>query len=263
MVGWVLVSYFLIAGGFTMAAAAVALLGLGSEPASQAVFFIGALIGGVVAGRASPHKAIVEPAIAGLLVVVTLVCVFMVELDRRFSWNGDGALAAAIKMGLVSGLGGFVGGLIGRRSRRGIPDDSALRWWGIATLINLGATFILVLVVLLLAGRAGDASSDSAVFFIFLGLILAAIASGFITQSVAPRRMLWTCGAGTISIVLLSTAFSVANGELTVSTMVGASVIWGLGTLVAAFGALLGWHLIARRIEPPSAVELPEVRVHS
>src|SRR5688500_975277 len=142
LIGWVVVSYFLIAGGVMLAAATLALLGVASELASQAVLFVGALIGGVVAGRASPHKAVAEPAIGGLLVVATLVGVFVTELPWAASWGADGAIPVALRMALISGLGGLVGGLIGRRSRRGLLRHSALRWWGVSVLIHLGTTFM-------------------------------------------------------------------------------------------------------------------------
>lgn len=266
VLGWVLVSYFLIAGGFMLAAVVLALLGVDVEPARQGAFFVGAFIGGVVAGRASPHKAVAEPAIAGLLVIGSLLAIFSIGLGWRLNWGeaGEGALGAALRMGLVTGLGGFVGGLFGRRSRTGAPSDSALRWWGIAMLINLGTTFIFAVLVWMLVVRSGDSEiGDPGVGAILLSLTMAALFSGFMTQAAAPRKMCWTCGAGTFSLVLLAAAFSTAAGDFSPSALVGAFMLWGIGTLIGAFGALIGWSLIASRIEPPTPIELPEVRLRS
>jgi len=259
--GWVLVSYFMIAGGFAFAAVAVTLSGVTSHGPSDAAFFIGSFIGGVFAGRASRHKAVAEPAIAALLVVATLVGVFVVGLGRQFAWAGDDdALWVPVKLGLVAGLGGFVGGLIGRRSRRGAPSDSAVRWWGIATLINLGASFMLVAIAMVLLGRSTD-GGDEGVGSILLGLVVGWLVAGFVSQAVAPRKMVWVCGAGAIGIVLLGASFSVARGDFTPSVVTGAFFLWGMGTVVGAIGAALGWKLIASRAEPTSPVELPEVRL--
>ncbi len=257
--GWVLVSYFLIAGGFALAAVAVTLSGITSQGPSDAVFFVGSLIGGVFAGRASRHKAVAEPAIAALLVVATLIAVFVVGLGRQFAWAAEGdAFWIPVKLGLVAGLGGFVGGLVGRRSRGGARSDSGFRWWGIATLINLGASFILVSITLVLLN---DGSDERGAGSIFLGLVVAWLIAGFVSQAVAPRKMVWVCGAGAIGIVLFGAAFSVERGDFAPSVVTSAALLWGMGTVVGAIGAALGWKLIGRRAEPTSPVELPEVRL--
>jgi hypothetical protein len=265
VVGWVLVSYFMIAGGFTLAAVAVTLADISSQWARDAAFFVGALIGGLFAGRASPHKAVIEPAVAGLLFVPTLVGVIAVGLGWRFAWGaeGDGVLAIALKMALVSGLGGLVGGLIGRRTSTGAGRDDAFRWWGISILINFGATFIVVMLVTVVVARSTGQDVDGEVALIFLGLALAELTSGFVAQAAAPRRMPWTCGAGSFAIVLLAVTFASRDGNFSVSTLMGACILWGLATLVGALGALIGWHAIGRHRDLPAATDLPEVRLHS
>lgn len=260
VLGWVLVSYFLIAGGVALAAVALALFAEVGRTTSDAVFFLGALVGGLFAGRASRHKAVAEPAVAALLVVGTLIAVFTVGLGRDFSWTADeGILPIPVQLGLIAGLGGLVGGLIGRRSRTAGSVDSAFRWWGIATLINLGATFMLVTFTMSLAVRAGE---DEGVGAIFLGLGLAWLISGFVSQAIMPRKMLWVAGAGSIGIVLLGVAFSVSRGDLQPSATIGAAFLWGIGTLVGAFGAVFGWKLIASRVVH-AAADVPEARLHS
>jgi hypothetical protein len=262
VVGWVLVSYFMIAGGFTLAAVIVAIAGLEAAWAREAIFFVGALIGGLFAGRASPHKAVAEPAIAGLLFVPTMVAVFTIGLGFQFNIGpgSHAALVVAFKMGLVSGLGGLVGGLLGRRSSSGAPGASAFRWWGIAILIHLGATLVIAMLVTLALARSGDEEGTG---LIFLALAVSALVGGFIAQAAAPRRLLWTCGAGSFSLAFLGIAVAIARGEVSGSTIGGGLILGGLTTLIGAFGALLGWHLIARHHEQATASDLPEVRVHS
>jgi hypothetical protein len=109
----------------------------------------------------------------------------------------------------------------------------------------------------------GDGDSDEGVGAIFLGLGLAWLVSGFVSQAIMPRKMLWVAGAGSIGIVLLGVAFSASRGDLQPSATIGAAFLGGSGTLVGAFGAVFGWKLIARRASETPAVELPEVRLHS
>ena len=259
VLGWVLVSYFLIAGGIALAAVALAIFAEAGRATSDAIFFLGALVGGVFAGRASRHKAVVEPALAALLVVGTMIAIFTVGLGRSFSWTSDeGFLPVPIQLGLLAGLGGLVGGLIGRRSRATGRIDTPMRWWGISILINLGATFMLVSFAAVSAAHSGGEPHLGAMF---LGLGGAWMLSGFVAQSIMPRKMIWVAGAGSIGIILLGAAFSVSQGNLQVGATVGAGLLWGIGTLVGALGAQIGWKLIGSQVAPTSDVELPEVRV--
>ncbi|HEU5057844.1 MAG TPA: hypothetical protein VFU21_15035 [Kofleriaceae bacterium] len=261
VLGWVLVSYFLIAGGVALAAVSLALFAVASRAASDAVFFLGALVGGLVAGRASRHKAVAEPAVAALLVVGTMMAIFSVGVGRSFPWSsGDGILPLPVQLGLVAGLGGLVGGLIGRRSRSGRPEGSAWRWWGVAMLVNLGATFMLVSSSMVWLGGVGE---DAEVGAIFLGLAVAWLLGGFCAQAIMPRRMIWVSGAGSFAIVLLAGAFSTVRGDVDAGAVIGAGFLWGVGTLIGALGALIGWRLIASRVAAAPATELPEVRLHS
>ena len=265
ILGWVLVSYFLIAGGIAVAAVALALFAEASRATSDAIFFIGALVGGLFAGRASRHKAVAEPAVAALLVVGTMIAMFTVGLGKSFSWASDeGLLPVPIQLGLLAGLGGLVGGLIGRRSRAtgrpGQPgqSDSSLRWWGISVLVNLGATVMLVSFAAVSAVHSGG---DPDVGAMFLGLGAAWLVSGFVAQAIMPRKMIWVAGAGSLGIILLGAAFSLSRGDLQIGATIGAGFLWGIGTLVGALGAKIGWALIGSRYTPSSDVELPEVRV--
>jgi hypothetical protein len=259
IVGWVLASYFLIAGGIAIAAVTLSVFAVASRTTSDAVFFVGALLGGLFAGRASRHKAVLEPAVAALLVVATMIAIFTVGLGRSFTWASDGGLLPVpIQLGLLAGLGGLVGGLIGRRSRAAGRIDSPLRWWGIAILVNLGATFMLVsLAAMSVAERGGDPDLAA----LFLGLGASWFVSGLVAQAIMPRKMIWVSGAGSIGIILLGAAFSASQGNLQVGATVGAAFLWGIGTLVGALGAQVGWSLIGSRAAEASDVELPEVRV--
>lgn len=126
-------------------------------------------------------------------------------------------------------------------------------------LINLGATFMLVSSSMVWLGR----SEDAGVGIIFLGLAVAWLLSGLVAQAIMPRRMIWLSGAGSFGIVLLGAAFSVARGALDVGAVFGAGLLWGIGTLIGALGARIGWSLIASRADAAPAASLPEVRLRS
>jgi len=261
VVGWVLVSYFMIAGGFTIAAVIVGIAGMEAEWAREAIFFVGALIGGLFAGRASPHKAVAEPAIAGVLFVPTLVAAFAIGLGWHFHVGPaeQTAFVSAIKMGGVSGLGGLVGGLLGRRSARGVPGASALRWWGIAMLIHLGCTLVIAVLVIAALPQVDDEGTG----LIFLALGLASLLGGLVAQAAVTRRLLWTSGAGSFALSFLGLGVAIAHGEVSPSIFFGGLILGGITTLIGSFGAVLGWQLIARHGAPTAASDLPEAHLHS
>src|SRR5688500_19068544 len=74
--GWVLVSYFVICGGFVLTAVVMGLAKVTGSWTGYATFGIGAFVGGFFAGRASPHSSVVEPAVGGVLMIVTIIGFF-------------------------------------------------------------------------------------------------------------------------------------------------------------------------------------------
>ncbi len=263
-IGWVLISYLMIAGGFMFAAVAVIASEERSEWLSQAVFFAGAFLGGLFAGRASPGKTVAEPGLAGVLLILTVfgVC-FLVPGGADLSVGGAGDPATALKMAFVTGLGGFVGGLVGERTSKGGRSASAWRWWGVACLLTVGMTYLLLgLFALLVVLSGGSFSGGKAPLMAIAAFALGAFGSGFLAQAIAPRPMRAACGAGAVGMMVFVLAVSAALGSLTASLLVGAAIIGTMASLIGAAGAGLSWRLIgARRAERPLSPDLPEARL--
>jgi hypothetical protein len=261
--GWVLVSFLMIAGGFTLAAVAVILTGVTGEWVAQSVMFLGAFAGGLFAGRASPGKTVAEPGLAGVLLIVTMFAFLsLVPGTNEFyaGWGSDFTIAA-LKMAFVTGLGGFIGGLVGEKTSRGEPSSSGWRWWGIATLVNLGTTYVAMGVLAVLMLRSDDNLGDGDILGIaFAAYAIGSLGSGFVTQAIAPRPMALACGAGALGLFGVVLIGNLAMGSLTGDMVLGAVVVGGVGTAIGALGARFGWAAIGSR-RAPRPVNLPEARL--
>lgn len=263
-IGWVLVSYLMIAGGFMLAGVAVFLTKVSGDWVGQAGFFGGAFAGGFFAGRASPGKTIAEPGLAGVLLILTVFGVtYLVPGVRNFSLGGgDDPTLTALKMGFVTGLGGFIGGLAGERTSSGVPSQSGWRWWGIASLINVGMTYLLMGLFAILTLRSGGADDDGVALLALVAFALGSFGSGFVTQAIAPRAMPAACGAGPIGLLLFVLAVNAATGSLAFEMVYGAALVGGVAVLIGVIGARVSWALIgARRAARPLSPDLPEARV--
>ena len=194
--GWVLVSYFMITGGFMLAASLLGMLQVEGEWVGYGMFFLGAASGGFFAGRASPGETIIEPAVAGgMFMLMILGLLSMVPGSRvLFAAAGGSILLGALKVGFVTALGGLVGAMLGERSAAPQRSTSQLRWMGLAGLISLGMLINFTLVIGVLMMRSGDISDGT--FPILLILASAAFFGGAVTQVIAPERMCMVAGSG-------------------------------------------------------------------
>jgi hypothetical protein len=263
-VGWVLVSFLMIAGGFTLAAVAILLTEATGEWVGQSVLFLGALAGGFFAGRASPGTTVAEPGLAGVLLIATMFAFLSLVpgTDAFYAAWASTATMAALKMAFVTGLGGFIGGLIGEKTSRGEPSPSAWRWWGISTLVNLGTTYLAMGLLAVLMLRSEDNLSDGDLMGIaFVAYAVGALSSGFVSQAIAPRPMALACGAGALGLFIVVLVGNLAMGSLTADMVLGAVVVGGVGTGVGALGARLGWAAIGSRRAQVAPVNLPQARL--
>jgi len=248
----------MIAGGFIIAASLAGLMKLQSEVAAYVVYFVGAGFGGFFAGRASPGKTIIEPAVAGFLLVASFVGLIVLVPGAREIWSiaGDQAkqevLIRALLVGGLTGAGGLVGAVLGERTQPP-QSDSAMRWIGVSSLITLGMLFFLfsVLAILMLrhAAAGGSITDDQGVGVVFLALAGSALLGGLTTQAIAPRRMCFACGSGFLVVLLamLGVGVSQAEGSINSQALTGMVIIALGGMLVGALGALIGWALIGKR----------------
>jgi MFS family permease len=270
--GWIVVSYFLVLGGIAAALVITVAAEIRDRTIGYGLVAAGAAIGGLFAGRASPHRSLLEPAIAAALVIGSLVAFLSQTLlgqfvdvlihavttetadDRSDMWRHIGVIAG------VAAAGGLIGGAIGELTASGTPSPGALRWMGMALLITAGALLASSLVShVLLVDRAlrdgGMArvwegrtlvSDDALVRSTMIALAAGAFLGGLVTQAAAPVRRLAAIGAA----VLLgygALLFAVIDPRQGVdqSTALGVVVIAVGGALIAVIGAIVG-RLIGR-----------------
>jgi len=267
--GWVVVSYFLICGGVCAAAAAYALMGARDPGAGYAAFFVGAALGGVLAGRASPHKSYLEPALAATLVVASLMAfVYATPMGRlgvemaRSEANVDIWRHAAIAGGLGFG-GGFFGAIVGEATQPRSPGLLPLRWLLLAIFISAGALFAATtFAVVLLANDAARAAlgqmwtggidpskplvtEDRVILLAAAAAATASLLGGVVTQLGAPRRMLLPAAGGTF-LVMSGALLGVAAAGRRLGQFVGTALAFGaLAGAVAMVGAFVVY-LLAR-----------------
>lgn len=190
---WILISYFFIAGGITVATAALAAAWIGSgaidlaslgrlaEAANRGelspddipaigmraaiagalVFAAGAALGGFFAGRASEHRSLIEPAIAAAGVVGAFIALvystsmgsIAVGLARSRIETMAAVLAAT---GLLAGL---IGAALGELATFGTERVGVVRQSGVGFLLTVGALMstALIAAVLLLNDAAEEA----------------------------------------------------------------------------------------------------------
>jgi len=253
-VGWVFVSYFMIAGGIIVFASLAAVMKLTAEVGLYAMYFLGAGFGGFFAGRASPGKTIIEPAAAGVLLIASYVGLLMLVPGVRelLAMAGDQVIVRALIVGGLTGAGGMVGAALGERTQPPV-SDSAVRWIGLSSLITLGVFFFLFMLLAILmlrhAAEGGSLSGDDGATVGLLAMAGSAFLGGLITQSIAPRKMCFACGTGFVVVVisLVALATSVADGKMEGNAMTGMVIIAIGGLLVGALGALIGWALFGKR----------------
>ncbi|HEU5061286.1 MAG TPA: hypothetical protein VFU21_32395 [Kofleriaceae bacterium] len=261
--GWVVVSYFLICGGVCAAAAGYAAVGARDPGAGHAAFFVGAALGGVLSGRASPHRSYLEPALAAALVVASLMAfVYATPMGRlgvamaRSEANVDVWRHAAIAGGLGF-AGGFFGAVIGEATQPRSPGLLPLRWLLLAIFIGAGALFAATTAaVIALANDAAKAAlaqmwtggidpskplvtEDRVIVLAAAAAATTAVLSGVVTQLGAPKRMLLPAFGGTF-LVMSGALLAVAAAGKRLGQFVGPALAFGaLAGAVAMVGALV------------------------
>ena len=272
MLRWIVISYFFIAGGISVAVATLVVAWLGSGAidleamarladaanrgelraedipalgvraaiAGALVFAAGAALGGFFAGRASPHRSFIEPAIAAASVVGSFIALIYstsmgsiaVGLARSTVETMVSVLAAT---GLLAGL---IGATLGELATFGTDRAGPIRQTGVAFLLTAGALMLALLfaAVLLLNDAAEQALRNyfawqqsggdtplvevpvgRLIGFAILATTAAAAIGGAVSQMAARRRAAAASGIG------------------------AGLVIGGIGIAVAPLFPKLGW----------------------
>jgi hypothetical protein len=263
---WVLVSYFLICGGLCAAATGYALTGTRDPYAIGAALFVGAGLGGFLAGRASPHRSYIEPVLAALLVVGSVVAfVYSTPFGRLFVVSHrDEVVRTALQLGGVGSLGGLLGALVGEATQPAAQGERPIGWMIQAIFIAAGALFAAVTAAgltllneaaqaaLFRAWTAGQVGASQPLVSDERAAVVAAVAggaaslvAGFITQLGAPRRALFPAVAGS-ALAIAGALFALGAAASRAGDMIGpAALFGGIAAVVAFVGALVAF-LIGR-----------------
>jgi hypothetical protein len=261
-IGWIIVSYFMICGGLWAALAAYALMGAEDPIAVGAAVFAGSAFGGVLAGRASPHRSYIEPALAAMLVVGSLYAfVHSTSLGRILitSYHREVTHTAWILAGVGAG-GGLFGAFIGEATQPRSPSLLGLRWVLLSAIITSGALFAsLTVATLSLVNEAaeqalgqvlasghldqnqGVLSETRVAGAAIAAAVTGAVLGGLVTQMGAPRRMLLPAMAGAF---LVLGGLVIAGGAVVhrAGAVAGpAALVGAAGAVLALLGALLAY----------------------
>src|SRR5687767_1260671 len=125
----VILSYFLVAGGIAMGLIAMTLIETGGEALFYGALGAGGALGGFVAGRASRGTTIAEPAIGGVLVILTIVGVFVGTEIGEVLWAiGKDQVTRTVGIaGGAAAVGAIVGALVSEKMF-GTHSQSSLAW---------------------------------------------------------------------------------------------------------------------------------------
>lgn len=259
--GWVLVAYFMICGGFVLTAVIFGVAKVSGSWTGYATFGIGAFVGGFFAGRASPHKSVAEPAIGGALMVLSIVAFFAATPLGQVLYDTarDAALREALILGGIALAGGLAGAVVGEKSSAGGPRSGGLRWLGLSTLITTGAMFaaLTATAALLIHQAASDAaqpSLDSAsgtTTAFVVALAIASFLGGMVTQMAAPARVLLASGGGAFvaigAVGLLGIATAGGDAKGSGEAGVGIAIVAAAAFLIGLIGAAIGWMAVRSR----------------
>lgn len=257
---WVVVSYFLISGGLCAAIAGYALTRTTDPYAIAAALFVGAAVGGFLAGRASPHRSYLEPALAALLVVGSLVAfVYSTPLGRVLveQYRRE-VLTVSLELGGVGAAGGLLGALLGEATQPGPHGEPRFGWIVQAVFIAAGALFASATAAavtllgeaaqaaivqswtggaagrpLLSEGRVAVAAAVCGALTAFLG--------GLVTQMGAPRLALLPAAIGS-ALVVAGAVLAIGWAAGRPADLVGAAAIFGaVAAVVAIVGAAISY----------------------
>ena len=245
---WAFAAVLVASGGTWLAALIWKTSALGGQ--AHGPQLVGALLAGLTIARATTfprrHLPIAIAAGGAGAWVALQLAVYLVR-DEHPLWTAPFTGSPVVHFALVAVLASAIAGAAASLRFRG-REDHRLLWLWISALITLGS-----LVTSLVVATNERLLPASAVAFVFA----APIAAGALTQTLAPFRMIWTCGGGAVIFVLIVFEQGLRAGETGV--IVGTLGGVGIFVLLGALGARLGWRLF-RNADPrtrPDRADLP------
>src|SRR4051812_24086050 len=246
----VILSYFLIAGGTFGAALLAGRFGVHSEYLGYLILGAGGFIGGMVAARASRGSTIIEPAIGGGLLLVSLIGVGVAASggDVGMMLVPTTMKAIALTAGASAG-GGILGAFVAEKLFGTIEAGSG-GWLLYIALASFGAG----VVSSILGAAFGHGSSG----MLFVMLLATTLFTGLAAGASAKQRILGVSFLGAaaglfgfffLSVYLFVSMFGSVEkggegggiGSVPSEVYAGLAIVAVGAGIVAVIGSLIGW----------------------
>jgi hypothetical protein len=257
----IIMSYCLIAGGCVLAWVLVALLkiNLKSEASFYAIWGLGAVIGGFIAGRASQGETVLEPAIGAALLAATFIGIILATDAGQFFWHL--APSEFKKFGGILGGCMFAGGILGAFVSEKLLGESTTSGWPwilYVAVASLGAVFMAMLIGGVLVGKGADtaAADHKRSMAMLIGFLLGSLVTGATASSSSRVRIhgpvFLGSAAGFMGFAVLlakiveSMGATMEKGEKS-DFFAGAAVLALGAAIVAVIGSLVGWAAFGKK----------------
>lgn len=250
-IGATLLSYFLVAGGVVLALILLARADISGEGPFYGALALGGAIGGAFAARASRGRTILEPAIGGVLVILTMVGIFVGTEAGEVLWHAakDDIVRTVAIAGACAAAGAILGAMAAERMGGGHSESSPI-WLVHVAFAMLGACFVATVVAVGVAfhGSTGDAALGGT---LFAAMAIGALLTGLVVGASAPRRILLIIFlgvmAGVMGFYLLATQLPHTNEDKDGQAALGFMIIGAGCGLLAILGGAIGWRTVGRR----------------
>jgi hypothetical protein len=196
--GWVVLSMLMIVGALGIATPLMILFDY--DPGrGYLVIASGALVGGFIAGRSSPHKRINEPAVAAVMVILLGIAALTTTGFGDALWDrpSDVVLERTLILAGIALVAATAGAFIGGATRNGPPSAHPVWWAVVSMLVTAGAMGSSVFLTFIVFGEQ-LAGGGTAV--VLVGFFVSALGSGYVTQWAAPERVPLAVCAGVFTL---------------------------------------------------------------
>jgi hypothetical protein len=259
----VVLSYFLVAGGLLCGQLAITYAHTSSDPVRFALWAAGSFVGGFFAARASRGSTIIEPAIAAVGVIATVVLMIAGSDTGKLMWGAEGMTSVGKFVAEMAGsvaVGALVGAFLSEKIL-GESTLSAIPWILYSALTTFGATFAgtFIAAVLFVKKHIADGDGlnvesykqyeDALASMIVVGIGIGCLLAGLAIGASARVRVLAASAfggaVGVAGFLVLSTVASHNTRDKDVIIGIVAFAVGG--GIVTVIGSALGWAMIGKR----------------
>ena len=250
----VILSYFLVAGGTFLTTLLAAKLGVRNEYLGYIIMAVGGFFGGFLAGRASQHSTIIEPALGSALVVASVFGLGLATSDSEgrsillLPSNMKGvALTAAASAG-----GGLVGAFVSEKLL-GASSPSSAPWFLYCAVAGFGAGVMgTIFGGVIGKGEGGPILGMIAACALFVGLSAGASAKSrplvaSLLGSAIGVFAFFYLAIMIVASVLGSMSAEAGAGGIPSEAYAGMAIIAAGAGIVTLIGAAIGWATVGKK----------------